>query len=54
MFWKNDEPDVDLVLDLMKNGYYQATTCLSMEVACMDARLIAKPESNWLASESIK
>lgn len=37
----------------MKSGYYQATTCLSMEMAYMDARLIAKPESNWLIAEKI-
>ena len=37
----------------MKNGYYQATTCISMEMAYMDARLIAKPESNWLIAENI-
>lgn len=53
-FGKDDSPDVALVLDLMKNGYYQATTCLSMEMAYMDARLIAKPESNWLMAENIK
>lgn len=52
-FSKDDNPDVALVLDLMKNGYYQATTCLSMEMAYMDARLIAKPESNWLIAENI-
>ena len=52
-FGKDDNPDVALVLDLMKNGYYQATTCLSMEMAYMDARLIAKPESNWLMAENI-
>ena len=48
-FGKDDNPDVALVLDLMKNGYYQATTCLSMEMAYNNARLIAKPESNWLS-----
>ena len=52
-FGKDDNPDVALVLNLMKNGYYQATTCLSMEMAYMDARLIAKPESNWLIAEKI-
>lgn len=52
-FGKDDSPNVALVLDLMKNGYYQATTCLSMEMAYMDARLIAKPESNWLIAENI-
>ena len=42
-----------LTLDLKKNGYYQASTCLTMEMAYMDARLIAKPESNWLVAENI-
>lgn len=52
-FGKNKNPSIALVLNLMKNGYYQATTCLSMEIAYMDARLIAKPESNWLIAENI-
>lgn len=52
-FGKNKNPSIALVLNLMKNGYYQATTCLSMEMAYMDARLIAKPESNWLIVENI-
>lgn len=52
-FGKNKNPSIALVLNLMKNGYYQATTCLSMEMAYMDARLIAKPESNWLIAENI-
>lgn len=49
----SDDPEVSLVLNLTKNGYYQATTCLTMEMAYMDARLIAKPESNWLTAENI-
>ena len=53
-FGKDDTPDVALVLNLMKNNYYQATTCLSMEMAYIDARLITKPESNWLIPENIK
>ena len=52
-FGKDETPDVALVLDLMKNGYYQATTCLSIEMAYMNARLIAKPEPNWLMAENI-
>lgn len=48
-FNNTNTPDVALVLDRMKGGYYQATTCLDMQMAYMDARLIAKPESNWLA-----
>ena len=47
-FSKTDKPDVALVLDRMKGNYYQAATCLNMEMAYMDARIIAKPESNWL------
>ena len=53
-FGEDNKPDVALVLDKMKSGYYQATTCLSMEMAYMDARLITKPESNWLIAENIK
>lgn len=44
------EPSVALVLT-KKNGYYQAHTCLSLSDAYNNARLIAKPESNWLAIE---
>ena len=47
------KPDVVLVLDQKKSGYYQASTCLSMEMAYVDARLIAKPESNWLIASNI-
>ena len=47
-FGSTDKPDVALVLDRMKNNYYQAATCLDMQMAYMDARIIAKPDSNWL------
>lgn len=50
-FGKTDKPDVALVLDRMKGNYYQATTCLDMKMAYMDARIIAKPESDWLIAE---
>jgi len=53
-FGKTDNPDVALVLDRMMGNYYQATTCLDMKMAYMDARLIAKPESDWLIAEAIK
>lgn len=52
-FGKNENPDVALVLDQQKNGNYLATTCLSMEMAYIDARLIARPESNWLMADHI-
>ena len=52
-FSKDDNPDVALVLDKRSGKHYQARTCLTMEMAYMDARLIAKPESNWLIAENI-
>ena len=52
-FGNSETPSVALVLDKMKGNYYQASTCLDMKMAYMDARLIAKPESNWLSAENI-
>ena len=46
------DPDVsDLALVVSKNScgsFYQGHTCLTLEMAYYNARLIAKPESNWL------
>lgn len=47
-FSKTDTPDLALVLSKMPKGYYQTLTCLSIEMAYLDAHLIAKIESNWL------
>jgi hypothetical protein len=52
-FNKDNTPDVALVLEKRSGKHYQAKTCLTMEMAYMDARLIAKPESNWLMAENI-
>lgn len=43
-------PDVvDVALVVTKcDSYYQGHTCLTLEMAYSNARLIAKPESNWL------
>ena len=47
-----EDPDVpDLALVVTKNSagnYYQGHTCLTLEMAYNNARLIAKPDSNWL------
>lgn len=40
-------PDLALVVT-KRNNVYQGHTCLTMEMAYNNARLIAKPESNWL------
>lgn len=47
-FGKTDTPDLALVLTKMDGGYYQGHTCLTMEMAYKNARLIARPEINWL------
>ena len=44
-----DVPDVALVVTKNNTGnYYQGHTCLTLEMAYNNARLIAKPESHWL------
>lgn len=43
------EPDLALVVTKNSNGnYYQGHTCLTMQMAYNNARLITKPDSNWL------
>lgn len=47
----NDGVTPDLALVVTKNdagNFYQGHTCLTMDMAYSNARLIAKPESNWL------
>lgn len=44
-----ETPDLALVVSKSESGkYYQGHTCLTLEMAYNNARLIAKPESNWL------
>lgn len=44
-----DKPDLALVVTKNSSGnFYQGHTCLTLEMAYNNARLIAKPESNWL------
>ena len=46
---EEDKPDLALVVTKNKSGnFYQVHTCLSLEMAYNNARLIAKPNSNWL------
>lgn len=45
-----DDETPSLALAVTKVGnYYQGHTCLTLDMAYNNARLIAKPESNWLA-----
>lgn len=41
-------PDLALVVHRVNNTTYSARTCLTLRMAYNNARLIVKPESNWL------
>jgi hypothetical protein len=48
IFLDNDNyPNLVLVIS-KQDGYYQGHTCITPEMAYNNARLIAKPENNWL------
>ena len=48
LYFSNPEkPDLALVVS-KRDGFYQGHTCLTLEMAYNNARLIAKPEKNWL------
>lgn len=45
-----DPEKVDLVLVVTRrNNYYIGKTCLTLDMAYNNARLIAKPETSWLS-----
>lgn len=44
----DDKPDIAITVT-KKNNCYQGNTCLTLDMAYNNARLIAKPESNWLS-----
>lgn len=46
-FEDDNKPELALTVT-KKDGYYQGHTCLTLDMAYNNARLIAKPESNWL------
>ena len=41
-------PDLALVVHKLNEGTYTARTCLTLKMAYNNARLIVKPQSNWL------
>lgn len=43
-----DKADAALVVVLQESGVYQGMTILTMEMAYKDARLICRPDSDWL------
>ena len=49
-----DDENPSLALTVTKVGnFYQGHTCLTLDMAYNNARLIAKPETNWLSAENI-
>ena len=44
----DNKPDIAITVT-KKNNCYQGHTCLTLDMAYNNARLIAKPESNWLS-----
>jgi len=42
-----DKPDIVMVLSPV-DGYYSGTTCITLEMAYLNARLIEKPTAPWL------
>lgn len=47
----DEHADAALVVQLLESGNYQGQTILTMEQAYMDARLICRPDSDWLTPE---
>lgn len=45
------EADAALVVERMDSGNYQGQTVLTMRMAYMDARLVCRPDSDWLTTE---
>lgn len=49
LYFEDDNyPELALTVT-KKDGYYQGHTCITLDMAYNNARLIAKPESNWLS-----
>lgn len=45
---EDDRPDVALVVELTESGAYIGQTILTMRMAYNNARLICRPDSDWL------
>lgn len=45
----NDTPDLALAVSKIDADHYQGRTCLTLDMAYNNARLITKPEGNWLS-----
>ncbi|MBQ1935291.1 MAG: DUF3825 domain-containing protein, partial [Clostridia bacterium] len=50
---EDDRVDVALVVERTKSGSYQGQTILTLQAAYIDARLICRPDSEWLSTNDI-
>ena len=51
---KPDEISIALVMTKTPSGRYRAATIFTLDMAYSNARLVAKPSSDWLIADSIK
>lgn len=42
-----EQPDLAMTLSIM-DGYYLGNTCLTLEMAYLNARLLSRPVAGWL------
>ena len=45
-----ENPDLAMTLTVM-DGYYLGNTCLTLEMAYLNARLLARPAAAWLTEQ---
>ena len=50
---QDDVADVALVVERTRSGSYQGQTILTLQAAYIDARLICRPDSDWLRTSEI-
>ena len=50
----DEHADAALVVQLMPSGNYQGQTILTMQQAYTNARLICRPDSDWLSTAGTK
>ncbi|MGN0491296.1 DUF3825 domain-containing protein [Ruminococcus sp.] len=50
----DNRADVALVIEKLESGHYQGQTILTLDMAYQDARLICRPNSEWLTPENIE
>lgn len=50
---EDNRADVALVVQRMESGNYQGQTILTLPQAYLDARLVCRPDSDWLRVDTV-